>query len=84
MLFRDKPVKILLRLYSANGRSYASIVARDANCTYSHTVKVIQRFEEAGLLKFVKNGRIKAIELTPKGKKIAEELKRLITIIKGI
>ncbi len=82
MLFREKPVKILLKLNSANGKSYASIIAKEADCTYSHTVKVIQRFEEEGLLKFVKDGRIKAIELTPKGRKVAEELKKLLTLLK--
>lgn len=74
IFFLVKPVKILLSLKKGNKRKYASILAREADCTYSHTVSVLDKFEELGLVKFHKEGRKKFIELTEKGEEISEEL----------
>lgn len=81
LFLRNKPAFILIKIYSCSKKCYASTIAKEVDCTYSHTVRIIQIFEKNKLLTFIKKGRIKSIQLTKKGKKIAETLKKLITYI---
>ncbi len=53
---------------------YGSVLAKEVDCTYSHAVKILQSLQELGLVVFEKQGRIKIIKLTKKGKEIAEEI----------
>lgn len=69
-----KPVDLLLKLRSLGyENNYASALARDADVTYSHTVKCLQRMEEAGIVEFERNGRKKEINLTNYGNEVADE-----------
>lgn len=70
----DKPTKILLDLKGAQGRIYATILSKDANCTYSHTIKILNIFKKLGLVDFDKKGRIKTVKLTDAGWEIAHAL----------
>jgi len=72
-----------MKIYSCKSHCYASRIAKDVDCTYSHTVRIIQIFEKSGLLIFEKTGRTKTIQLTKKGRKIAENLNRLISSIRN-
>ncbi|VVB75485.1 Transcriptional regulator MntR [Candidatus Tiddalikarchaeum anstoanum] len=84
LFLRDKPASILRRVYTCadkTGKCYASVIAKDVDCTYSHTVRIIQTFEKEGLLVFKKDGRIKTIQLTKKGTKIAETLIKLVSLM---
>lgn len=81
LFLRDKPAFILKRISNCPANCYASIVAKEVDCTYSHTVRILQVLEKNKLLIFKKDGRIKGIELTKKGKKIAETIKKLISYI---
>jgi len=81
LFLRNKPAFILIKIHSCQDRCYASTISKEVDCTYSHTVRIIQIFEKQGLLFFEKKGRIKTIKLSKKGKKIAETLKKLITYI---
>jgi predicted transcriptional regulator len=67
-----KPVKMLVSLKSDSVR-YASQVAKTVDCTYSHTVKVLENFKDLGLVKFEKKGRIKIIKLTDVGLEVAHD-----------
>ncbi len=67
-----KPVKMLVSLKSESVR-YASQVAKTVDCTYSHTVKVLENFKDLGLVKFEKKGRIKIIKLTDVGLEVAHD-----------
>jgi len=74
MFLRDKPSKILLDLNNAKGKIYATILSKDANCTYSHTIKILNLFKKMGLVTFEKKGRIKIVKLTDAGWEIAHNL----------
>tara|TARA_Y100000310_G_scaffold282785_1_gene304264 strand:+ start:2293 stop:2577 length:285 start_codon:yes stop_codon:yes gene_type:complete len=73
---REKPVALLLCLLKAQN-NYPSQLAKDAQCTYSHTVHLLQKFEKQKLVSFEKQGRLKLVHLTKKGEKVAELFKAL-------
>lgn len=77
VFFRNKPALILIALQN-NGKSlYGSILAKEANCTYSHAVKLLQEMESAKLIRSEKQGRIKTIKLTEHGLAIVEHLQNI-------
>jgi predicted transcriptional regulator len=78
LFLREKPVKIILGLKSTKDQVYATILSKYANCTYSHTIKILGLFEKAGMVKFEKMGRIKKVELTNDGWDIAHNLEAVI------
>ena len=71
VFFREKPAMMLVHLLNANGEIYASTLAKSVDCTYSHVVKILQEMQKAGLVNFDKQGRLKLLTLTPKGKEVA-------------
>ncbi len=78
LFLHTKPVKILTTLYKKDeSERYASIIAKIVDCTYSHTVKILDDFKKAGLIEFKKDGRIKRISLTKKGEELAREFEKL-------
>jgi len=52
---------------------YATQVSKAVDCTYSHTVKVLENFRRLGLVVFEKKGRIKIVRLTEDGLDIAHD-----------
>ncbi|HLC50938.1 MAG TPA: winged helix DNA-binding protein [archaeon] len=72
LFLHPKPVKMLVSL-NANNINYASQVAKVVDCTYSHTVKVLEMFRKLGLVQFEKRGRVKLIKLTDDGVTIAKD-----------
>jgi DNA-binding MarR family transcriptional regulator len=76
LFLRTKPVKMLTSLKS--GPKYATIISKEVDCTYSHTVKLLANFERAGLVGFVKKGRIKIIELTDDGQDLAHDIENVL------
>ena len=77
IFFREKPAHMLIVLHNSKSEIYASTLAKQVDCTYSHVVKVLQQLEDAGLLKFNKTGRLKLLALTKKGQDIAENISRI-------
>ena len=77
VFFRPKPAMILVSLRKDLRNRYGSILAKEVDCTYSHTVKILQEMEKASLVTFEKHGRIKIIKLTDKGQKIAESIEKI-------
>lgn len=69
-----KPVKTLIALNNPGSDSYASAISKETDCTYSHTVRILQRLEEEGLVESRMKGRRKEIELTSRGKELAVAL----------
>lgn len=83
LFLHAKPVKILLGMkVNDSSKTYASILAKIADCTYSHTVKILNIFEQHKLIEFNKNGRIKHIVLTKKGEETAKYLDELSRMLK--
>jgi len=73
MLFlHPKPVKMLTSL-KKDDVQYATQVSKVVDCTYSHTVKVLDMFKKLGLVVFEKKGRIKLVRLTDDGLEIAHD-----------
>lgn len=74
IFFRRKPALMLVALNKVSKIRYGSVLAKEVDCTYSHAVKILQQLQDLNLVVFEKQGRIKLIRLTKKGKEIAEEI----------
>lgn len=74
VFFREKPAMMLVNLKNAKDEIYASSLAKQIDCTYSHVVKILQEMEKAGLINFEKQGRLKLLTLTKNGQEIAEHI----------
>ncbi|MBW3018145.1 Rrf2 family transcriptional regulator, partial [Candidatus Woesearchaeota archaeon] len=71
VFFREKPAMMLVELRNSKSEVYASSLAKQIDCTYSHVVKILQEMEKAGLVNFDKQGRLKMLTLTKNGQEIA-------------
>lgn len=69
-----KSAKILVSLSNPSTDNYASEISSNVDCTYSHTVRILQKLEEKGLVDSKKKGRKKMVELTSDGREIAQNL----------
>ena len=81
VFFRRKPAMILMALRKSTRFRYGSVLAKEVDCTYSHAVKILQEMEKAKLVDFEKQGRIKVINLTENGNKIAEYIERIKSLM---
>ncbi len=77
LFLREKPSKILMGLKGAKGSVYATLLTKDADCTYSHTIKILNMFKKLGIVEFEKKGRIKRVILTDNGWDIAHNLEAM-------
>ena len=68
---------ILVALKKGGRNRYGSILAKEVDCTYSHAVKILQEMEKAKLVAFEKQGRIKSINLTDSGERVAEHISKI-------
>ncbi|MEK6967896.1 MAG: winged helix DNA-binding protein [Nanoarchaeota archaeon] len=74
VFFREKPAMLLVTLKNSKNTIYASNMAKQIDCTYSHVVKILQQMNKEGLVNFEKQGRLKLLTLTKKGQDIAEHI----------
>jgi predicted transcriptional regulator len=81
LFFRRKPSMMLIALKKVNKAKYGSILAKDVDCTYSHAVKILQTLEKLGLVVFEKQGRIKIIKLTKKGRDVADSIETIQRLV---
>lgn len=77
IFFREKPAMMLVTLNSIKTDIYASSLAKQIDCTYSHVVKILQEMEAADLINFDKQGRLKLLTLTKRGQEIAEHIEKI-------
>jgi predicted transcriptional regulator len=77
VFFREKPAMMLVGLKNAKTEIYASSLAKQIDCTYSHVVKILQAMEKASLINFDKQGRLKLLTLTKKGYDVAESIEKI-------
>ena len=82
IFFRRKPALMLVSLKKNNRMRYGSILAKEVDCTYSHAVKILQTLEELKLVSFEKKGRIKVIQLTKKGREVADAIENIQGLVK--
>ena len=81
VFFREKPAMMLVELKNAKSEIYASSVAKQVDCTYSHVVKILQEMQKAGLINFEKQGRLKLLTLTKLGQEVAEKIDAIRLIL---
>ncbi|MBS3130949.1 winged helix DNA-binding protein [Candidatus Woesearchaeota archaeon] len=81
VFFREKPAMMLVNLKNAKNEVYASSLAKQIDCTYSHVVKILQEMEKAGLINFEKQGRLKILTLTKTGAEIADNIDRIRALL---
>ena len=72
---------MLVELKNADSNVYASVLAKQIDCTYSHVVKILQEMQRADLINFKKEGRLKLLELTKKGREVAGNIESIKTIL---
>lgn len=68
-----KWIKMLDYLYTSN-ETYALVLSKDLNITYSHVIKVLNEFVVSGMLRRKLLGRTVLLQLTPFGIKKAKLL----------
>ena len=81
VFFREKPAMMLVELKNAKNEIYASFLAKNIDCTYSHVVKILQEMQKAGLINFDKQGRLKLLALTKKGTEVADHIERIKNLL---
>ncbi len=82
VFFRNQPAMILVALRKNDNRcKYGNVIAKEVDCTYAHTVKILQEMEKARLVDFEKKGRIKLVTLTDKGHKVAASVETIRNIL---
>ncbi len=81
VFFREKPAMMLVNLKNAKGPIYASSLAKQIDCTYSHVVKILQEMEKHELVNFDKQGRLKLLTLTKKGSDVADSISTIKNIL---
>lgn len=79
-MFFKKPSIIMLELFYERPLIVTEI-ARKTNFAYSYVETVIQKLAEMGLVTFKKHGRSKKVDLTPKGVRIAGEIKKIVEVL---
>ncbi|RLI99541.1 MAG: hypothetical protein DRP03_03235 [Candidatus Aenigmatarchaeota archaeon] len=77
LFLQEKPSLILLLLKTSKVPVYATILSKEADCTYSHTIKILNIMNSLGLVKFEKKGRIKKVFLTDDGWDIAHNIEAI-------
>jgi DNA-binding MarR family transcriptional regulator len=81
MEIEGKPADVLLDLYRS-GTSNVTEIARRTSSTYAHTVRVVNRLEKMGVVRFERRGRTKLVGLTEVGRKIGEHLDEIEGLVK--
>ncbi|MEM5820256.1 MAG: MarR family winged helix-turn-helix transcriptional regulator [Candidatus Aenigmatarchaeota archaeon] len=77
VLFKDKPLKVLLVLSDGIPKNITQIYKK-VRTTYSHTLNILKVFYELELIEFEKMGRDKVVRLSKKGEKIIEIIKKFL------
>jgi DNA-binding MarR family transcriptional regulator len=69
IFLNEKPVRALVEIKKSNKEIYGSVISREIDTTYAHTVKIIAQLEEKGLVESEKKGRKKILTLTDRGER---------------
>src|SRR5512137_133441 len=76
LFLREKPTLALLAVAELDP-AYAALVAKRIDSTFPHTSSILSQLEDYGLIKARPEGRVRYLQLTNRGKKVAAELKSL-------
>ena len=78
LFLHEKPVRALVTLSDTKRTWYAHLLSKEIDCSYAHLVKVLDQFEESGLVDFHKEGRVKLLSLTKKGEELAHDFETVL------
>ena len=78
LFLRNKPVRLIMALKLGGKSKYISTLSKETDCTYSHTVKLLEEFKGLGLVEFEKEGRVKYISLTIIGRDLATQFESIL------
>ncbi len=82
LFLHSKPVLLIVSLKGEP--KYATVLSKEIDCTYSHTVKLLDHFKKLALVDFEKKGRIKIVKLTSLGESLAHEFEGVLMLLKKI
>jgi DNA-binding MarR family transcriptional regulator len=85
LILQQKPARVLLAV-SREGGTYASVISREIESTFSHTTNILGKLEEQGIVVFEQDGsdnRVKRVELTKKGEATAALIEELSAVLDG-
>ena len=85
LILQQKPARVLLTINSEGG-TYASVISREIESTFSHTTKILAKLEDIGLVKFKQDGndnRVKQVVLTSRGEAAAALVAELADVLDG-
>ncbi|MBR9681792.1 MAG: hypothetical protein GOV00_03260 [Candidatus Altiarchaeota archaeon] len=80
LFLHSKPAEMLIKIKEGNGDKYASVLAKEVDCTYSHCVRIVQQMSTLKLVEFRRAGRIKIIKLTKFGQDVAVAIENLTRV----
>jgi DNA-binding MarR family transcriptional regulator len=81
LFLREKPVLALLAVGEMQS-AYAAMIAKRIDSTFPHTSSILSELEAQGLVKSRPVGRIRYLELTDSGKRIAKALRELSDLLR--
>jgi len=76
-LFKEKPFELLLALSDGTPKNITQLY-RKVKTTYSHTLNLLSVLYSLGIIEFRRVGREKVVELTEKGEKLIELIKKIV------
>lgn len=74
MFLNEKPAQVLIKIRRNRKELNMSDIQKKIDTTYAHTVKVINRLEDKGLLETIEEGRSKTVKLTEEGEQLVKPL----------
>jgi predicted transcriptional regulator len=83
LLLHAKPAGIVLSLRDKE-KKYPTVLSKENDCTYTHTLKILDELRGYGLVEFDKDGRIKYVKLTDLGEDVAHELEGLVRYLEKV
>lgn len=75
-LLNEKPCRLLVEV-GKKSEPFGKEISKEIDSTYSHTLRVVDRFEELGLISRERRGRKVVLSLTEDGEKVADVLENL-------
>ena len=76
LFLQERPAQILLIL-SELKRPNISMIAKKADCTFAHASRTLKKMKKLGLVVFTREGRMKYVQLTEKGERVAALLNEI-------
>ncbi|MBE5729586.1 winged helix-turn-helix transcriptional regulator [Candidatus Parvarchaeota archaeon] len=80
LLLHSKPFLILKMIYYNDNHTYAAVISRKIDCSYSYIVKLLNKMSKLDIVKVSSDKHRKIIKLTDKGKKLFKLLMTISTM----